>query len=495
MQYVSTRDSSLRYSASQAIVQGLSRDGGLFLPETIPVLSLQDLKELRSLPYVQRAARIMKLFLDEFTLEELTEYAQKAYRFGEKFDTPQVIPIVAVEPKTYLLELWHGPTSAFKDLALQMLPYLLTAALKKTGQTQTACILVATSGDTGKAALEGFRDVAHTKILVFYPEKGVSEMQELQMRTQAGDNVGVYGVKGNFDDAQTGVKKIFSDPHLREKLANGGYFLSSANSINWGRVLPQIVYYVSGYCDLVNQGAVAMGEKINVCVPTGNFGNILAAFYAKQMGVPIGRFLSASNENNVLTEFIRSGCYNRNRPFYHTVSPSMDILISSNLERLLYLFSRSDAEVRRYMEDLTQKGVYTVLPERAEQIQSQFSSGDCNDAVTLQTIGQVFSQTGYLMDTHTAVGYHVLQSYREKTGDETVTLLASTASPFKFSSDVLKGLGVTNPAGGFMALEQLAEKTGKSAPSPLAGLRGMPVRFSRVVAKEEMAQVVQEMLL
>ena len=347
MYYVSTRDVSRRLTASQAIVDGLSRDGGLYLPEQIPQITTEEIKALAALSYPERAAKIMKRYLDEFTEEELLGFAKNAYG-PAKFDTPAAAPVVKLTENTYIQELWHGPTCAFKDMALQMLPYLLAASLKKTGEEKTVCILVATSGDTGKAALEGFRDVDRTKILVFYPDGGVSDMQKLQMVTQEGKNVGVCAVRGNFDDAQTGVKRIFSDEALREELAGRGYFLSSANSINWGRLLPQIVYYVSAYCDLLNAGAIEAGDAVNFCVPTGNFGNILSGFYAKKMGVPIGRLICASNENNVLTDFIKTGTYDRNRPFYQTASPSMDILISSNLERLLSLLSGSDEEVRGY---------------------------------------------------------------------------------------------------------------------------------------------------
>ena len=322
MYYVSTRDSSLRLTGAQAIVQGLSRDGGLLLPETIPQLAPDAIETLARLPYPARAAEVMAMYLDEFTAEELRGYAEKAYG-PAKFDTPAVAPLVKVGERTHVLELWHGPTCAFKDMALQMLPYLLTASLRKTGETRTACILVATSGDTGKAALEGFRDVPHTKILVFYPKDGVSDVQKLQMVTQEGGNVGVCAVEGNFDDAQTGVKKIFSDPAVREAMNERGCFFSSANSINWGRVLPQIAYYVSAYCDLVASGQLASGQVVNVCVPTGNFGNILAAYYAKMMGVPFGKLICASNANNVLTDFIRTGVYDRNRPVYCTSSPSI----------------------------------------------------------------------------------------------------------------------------------------------------------------------------
>ena len=340
-----------------AIACGLAPDGGLFVPESLPEVSAQQLQALCGMTYQQRAVTIMRPFLSEFTDAELERFTAAAY--GSQFDDPAVAPVHRLDDATAFLELWHGPTCAFKDMALQILPYLLTASLKKCGEQRQVCILVATSGDTGKAALQGFADVPGTKILVFYPYSGVSEIQRLQMATQAGDNVAVSAVRGNFDDAQTGVKRIFSDEALREELAGRGYFLSSANSINWGRVLPQIVYYVSSYCDLLASGAIKEGQTVNVCVPTGNFGNILSGFYAKKMGVPIGRLSGASNENNVLTDFIRTGTYDRNRPFYQTASPSMDILISSNLERLLSLLSGSDEEVRGYMRQLSETGKYT----------------------------------------------------------------------------------------------------------------------------------------
>ncbi len=494
MQYISTRDAACRVTASQAIVRGLSRDGGLFLPESIPQLTLGDIGALAGMTYVERAVRIMKLYLDEFTEEELREYAGKAYAVPGKFDDGAVTPIHSTHEKTHILELWHGPTCAFKDMALQMLPYLLTASLRKTGEEKTACILVATSGDTGKAALEGFRDVERTKILVFYPKDGVSDIQRLQMVTQEGGNVGVCAVAGNFDDAQTGVKRIFSDAALREELAAKGLFLSSANSINWGRVLPQIVYYVSAYAELVRTGKLELGKPLNVCVPTGNFGNILAGYYARRMGVPIGKLLCASNANNVLTEFIRTGVYDRNRPFYTTISPSMDILISSNLERLLYLLSGSDEAVRGYMDALGAEGRYEVAPAIREAVSEAFCAGYCDDERTKNTIGKVFSQSGYLLDTHSAVAYTVLMDYRAATGDDTPSLVVSTASPFKFCTSVLTALGETRHEAGTAVITQLAERTGLPAPAPLADLAGKAVRFEDACEKEEMAGVVRAML-
>ena len=493
MHYVSTRDSSRRRTASQAIVEGLSRDGGLYLPESIPQLTLADIRALARLSYPERAAKIMKLYLEEFSEEELLGFAQKAYG-PAKFDTPAAAPVVQLADNTYIQELWHGPTCAFKDMALQMLPYLLTASLKKTGEEKTVCILVATSGDTGKAALEGFRDVDRTKILVFYPDGGVSEIQKLQMVTQEGRNVGVCAVRGNFDDAQTGVKRIFSDAQLRGTLASRGYFLSSANSINWGRVLPQIVYYVSSYCDLLASGAIKEGQTVNVCVPTGNFGNILSGFYAKKMGVPIGRLICASNENNVLTDFIRTGTYDRNRPFYQTASPSMDILISSNLERLLYLLSGSDEEVRGYMQALAETGRYTVSERVFRAVQAEFSCGFCTDAQGAQTIGKTFREKNYLLDTHTAVACTVLEGYRAETGDGTLTVVESTASPFKFCASVLDALGVTEHQPGTKVLGQLTAVTGREAPLPLASLAGKTPRFGEVADKTAMQSVVTEFL-
>ncbi len=494
MKYLSTRDASLRYDAAQVIAQGLSREGGLFTPEVLPRLRPGMLEALVPASYQARAAAVMKLFLEDFSQEELEDFAARAYALGEKFDTAAVAPVRPVTAGIEVLELWHGPTCAFKDMALQMLPYLLTASLKKTGEDKTACILVATSGDTGKAALEGFRDVDHTKILVFYPKDGVSDIQKLQMVTQQGDNVGVCAVVGNFDDAQTGVKRIFSDEALRQELAQRGFFLSSANSINWGRVLPQVVYYISAYCDLVRDGRIAMGDSINFCVPTGNFGDILAGYYAKCMGLPVGRLICASNANNVLTEFLQTGVYDRNRPFYTTASPSMDILISSNLERLLFQLSGSDAEVRDYMDRLARDGRYQVSGQLLERIRAEFSAGWCSDEAAAETIARVFGCEGYLMDTHTAVAYTVLEQYRRETGDTTLSVVLSTASPYKFCASVLDAMGVTEHRPGTDIIDQLEEKTRTAAPLPLKSLKGRPVRFTQVTERAGMTGVVRELL-
>lgn len=493
MQYISTRNQEFSCTSARAIAQGLSRDGGLLTPAYIPRLPGNALQDLCEMSYQQRAVYVMSLFLEDFSTNELARFAAQAYG-PDKFDTEAVAPVRTLSDDLHCLELWHGPTCAFKDMALQMLPHLLTASLKKTQEEKTVCILVATSGDTGKGALEGFKDVENTRILVFYPKDGVSAIQELQMNTQEGNNVGVCSVYGNFDDAQTGVKKLFSDEQLREELAKRGYFLSSANSINWGRVLPQIVYYVSAYCDLVRDGKLTMGQTLNVCVPTGNFGNILAAYYAKEMGVPIGKLICASNSNNVLTDFLNTGVYDRNRTFYNTMSPSMDILISSNLERLLFAMTGNDAQVRGYMEQLSAEGRYEVDAQVKGRIEKHFAAGCCDDANTQRVIGEVYRKHDYLIDPHTAVAFDVLEQYRRSTGDETATLVVSTASPFKFCDNVLGALGHKELAAGLEILDQLSQATGLEAPAPLASLKEKTVRFDQSVAKENMVDKVLEML-
>lgn len=493
MQYISTRDGAARFTASQAITQGLASDGGLLTPFYIPKLPGKALEDLKDMAYQHRAVYIMKQFLEEFSVKELTDFAAAAYG-PEKFDTPAVAPVHTVDGNTHCLELWHGPTCAFKDMALQMLPHLLTASLVKTEEYKTVCILVATSGDTGKGALEGFKNVPKTRILVFYPKDGVSQVQQLQMVTQEGDNVGVAAVVGNFDDAQTGVKRLFSDESLRDELAKKGYFFSSANSINWGRVLPQIVYYVSAYCDLLRDGKIQPGQGINVCVPTGNFGNILAAYYAREMGVPIQKLICASNQNDVLTDFIRTGVYDRNRTFYHTMSPSMDILISSNLERLLLSLTQDVEEVKGYMGQLNATGRYEVSDKVKSKLQKLFYGYCCDDKETQAVIGRVYRQHDYLIDPHTAVAFSALEQYRKETGDETPCVVVSTASPFKFCDSVLGALGVTEMAEGLDALDQLSQLTGLPAPAPLSGLRDKAIRFTQTVEKDKMVDAVRSML-
>ena len=494
MKYYSTRDTSVRISAAEAVKMGLSRDGGLLTPETIPQIDEGFVRSLVNARYQERAAKVMALYLTDYSEEELLSFAENAYG-ADKFDTEAVAPVRKVDAATYCLELWHGPTSAFKDMALQMLPQLLSAALRKTGEDKTVCILVATSGDTGKAAMEGFADVPQTRIMVFYPKNGVSAVQEAQMVTQEGENVGVCAVVGNFDDAQSGVKRIFSDVAIREELLSRGYILSSANSINWGRILPQVVYYISAYCDLLRDGEIAYGEKVNFCVPTGNFGDILAAYYAKRMGLPVGKLICASNRNDVLTDFLRKGVYDRNRTFHTTMSPSMDILISSNLERLLFdLSGENDAEVKGYMEKLNKEGCYEVSDKIKAALAEQYWGGYCDEEQTARTIARCNETYGYLIDTHTAVAMNVMEQYRAETGDETKTVFVSTASPYKFCNHVLSAIGEEPKADGVELLDQLHEVSGVTVPRRLAALKGKARRFDLTAEKQEMEKVVLDFL-
>lgn len=492
MLYFSTRNEKEKVSASQAIARGLAPDGGLYVPESLPKLTIKDVERIGGEDYRGRALEIMKLFLDEFSEEELRAMIQRAY--GDNFDTADTAPVHFVDANTGVLELWHGPTCAFKDMALQMLPHLLTASLKKCGETRNVCILVATSGDTGKAALEGFADVENTKILVFYPHNGVSDVQQLQMITQTGKNVGVAAVRGNFDDAQTGVKQIFSDKEFAQSLSENGWFLSSANSINWGRLLPQIVYYFSAYCDFAASGRIGYGDTLDFVVPTGNFGNILACWYAKNMGLPVGKLICASNQNNVLADFFERGVYDRNRTFYTTISPSMDILVSSNLERLLYSVCKSDAEVAGYMAELSKTGAYEVYDAVKSVINEHFVGGYCSDDDTKAVIGSVYSENGYLMDTHTAVAYKKLGDYRKETGKTAPAVVVSTASPYKFCDSVLAALGQGSEASGTELIEKLSLVTKTSVPKPLAGLDKREKRFDLVVDKQDMIKVVADFL-
>ena len=496
MDYVSTRDKNLTVSAAKAIATGIAPDGGLYCPTEIPQLTADDFAALCAKDYRGRSADILGRFLTDFTAEELETYAARAYA-DEKFGGPDTAPLVKLEDGTYILELWHGPTCAFKDMALQLLPHLLTVASAKSEPGKQIVILVATSGDTGKAALEGFKDVKNTKILVFYPNDGVSPMQKLQMTTQEGANVGVCAIEGNFDDAQTGVKKIFTDKAVAAKLAEQGMMFSSANSINWGRLVPQIVYYVSAYCEMLNKGDIKPGDKINVVVPTGNFGNILAAYYAKEMGVPIGKLICASNANNVLTDFLKSGTYNRVRDFYTTVSPSMDILISSNLERLLFLLSdMDDSLVREWMSELSEKGEYKVNDEVFAKLSELFDAGSCDDNGTKACIAKEYKEHKYLCDTHTAVAVSVYEDYAERTGDSTPTVIASTANPYKFSKAVLDAVcpGMSAELDEFEMVDALRRETGEVCPPQLANLKGKTPRFTGCCKKEDMEQVVFEML-
>ncbi|MGE5549514.1 MAG: threonine synthase [Bacteroidota bacterium] len=497
MLYHSSRGQTPAVPAAMAIKLGIAPDGGLFLPASIPSLTPDDLDRLRGLPYAELAARVVSLFLTDYTLEELRGQAQTAYG-PDRFDHPDVTPLIQLDEGTHVLELWHGPTAAFKDLALQLMPHLLTAAMAKTGAHGEIVILVATSGDTGKAALEGFRDVPGTRIIVFYPSEGVSLVQKLQMVTQEGGNTAVVGVDGNFDDAQTGVKQIFADRAIEAELAGHNQHFSSANSINWGRLVPQIAYYVYAYVKLVETGAIGPGDPINVAVPTGNFGNILAAYYAKAMGLPFNRLICASNQNKVLTDFIHTGVYDRRRTFHTTVSPSMDILISSNLERLLFLLAgREPAQVRLWMDSLRQEGRYQVGDEILGQLRAGFWGGFADEDETYTAIGRVWREHGYLLDTHTAVGWHVLEDYRRRTGDPTPAVLASTASPFKFGAAVLRAVAGEKALTGrdeLRLVEDLAALTKMPIPAGLRDLGARPVKHERRCAPAGMRAEVRDIL-
>ncbi len=495
MYYTSTRDKSVRVTASEAITKGISSDGGLFVPTEIPKIDEDFIKELIPLSYIERAKRVLSLYLTDFTEDEISYCVEGAYKKG-KFSSDKVSPLHKLADGEYVLELWRGPTCAFKDMALQLLPYLLTTASGKTLKDTEIVILVATSGDTGKAALEGFKDVPNTKILVFYPVDGVSPMQKLQMTTQEGENVSVCAIEGNFDDAQSGVKAIFTDKDIEKKFKENGLAFSSANSINWGRLVPQIVYYVSAYCDMLENGAAALGDEINIVVPTGNFGNILAAYYAKQMGIPVKKLICASNANNVLTDFLTTGTYDKNRCFYCTASPSMDILISSNLERLLFhLCGENDITVKTWMNELAENGKYTVSDSVFEQIKSLFSAGFCDDIATKNTISEIFNSKNYLCDTHTAVAMNVYKNYKAETGDNTPAVIASTANPYKFSASVLSAVSDNIKAENeFSMVDELFAKSGEPVPSQLEALKGKTPRFTKVCKKQDMKQVVFDML-
>ena len=494
MNYKSTRNPAVSITSAQAIAQGLSAEGGLFVPEALPKIDEAFIKSLCDKSYADRAYDVFRLFLTDFTDEEIRHCVKNAY--ADNFDTENIAEISHLLSGTYILELWHGPTCAFKDMALQILPYLLTTSAKKTIPDKNIAILVATSGDTGKAALEGFKDVPGTTITVFYPEDGVSDMQKRQMATQEGNNVFVCAVKGNFDDCQNGVKAIFTDKEMISQLDKSGIVLSSANSINWGRLSPQIVYYISAYAELVKNGEITYGEKINIVVPTGNFGNILAAYYAKEMGLPVNKLICASNANNILTDFINTGVYDRNRAFYTTVSPSMDILISSNLERLLYHLSGENTDlINTWFTSLKETGRYEITPEVKAKIQDLFYAGCCNDTETKAAIKECFDSYSYLMDTHTAVAYKVYNDYKKNTNDNTKTLIASTANPYKFGAAVFDALqGDPTGLDEFAIIEKLESMTGTTIPQPLAATKNKEVRFKGVIDRTNMPDAVLDFL-
>lgn len=490
MFYISTRNNNLKISSARAIVNGISEDGGLFVPEKLPNVSSTDLTILADMNYIERASFILSKFLTDFTDEEILKCVNRAYS-KEKFSSNDVAKVVKLDRNKFVLELWHGPTCAFKDMALQLLPHLLTTSMKKEVGGKNVKILVATSGDTGKAALEGFKDVDGTSILVFYPEDGVSAMQRLQMVTQDGKNVDVCSIKGNFDDAQSGVKKIFTDKELGQTLNKNNILLSSANSINWGRLVPQIVYYFSAYCDMLKNKHIHNGELVNVTVPTGNFGNILAAYYAKKMGLPIKKFVCASNSNNVLTDFINTGIYNKNRTFYSTISPSMDILISSNLERLLfYLYSDNDEQICDLYNKLADEGVFEISDEIKTKLKNEFFGEFCDDISTKETIKNVFDEYKYLIDPHTAVAFNVYDKYISRTKDETKTIIASTASPYKFTKDVLSSIGGSIDENIFEQVIQLSKITKTDIPKPILDLSSKNIRFNKVITKSDMRSYV-----
>lgn len=490
MNYKSTRGSKDIKNAAQAVIQGISQDKGLFVPESIPQLPFT-MEDMKGKTYQQIAFEVIHSFFTDYTEEEIQRCVNGAY--DAKFEAAEIVPLVKAGD-AYFLELYHGKTAAFKDMALSILPYLMTTAMEKEKEDKKIVVLTATSGDTGKAALEGFADVPDTEIIVFYPSEGVSQVQERQMTTQEGQNTHVFAIRGNFDDAQTGVKRIFNDNEFADELAKLGCKLSSANSINIGRLIPQVAYYVYSYAKLLEMGVIQAGEKINVVVPTGNFGNILAAYYAKEMGIPVGRLICASNENKVLTDFLNTGVYDVEREFYLTNSPSMDILISSNLERLLYHLSGDDgAEIAALMESLEKKKKYEV----SDTIKNGLSEFWANYATVEETnaaIGRMYAENGYLMDTHTAVAYKVYEDYKKETGDNTVAVIASTASAYKFADSVAASIGLDIEKDGFANLRALYEKTKVKVPAGLKGLETKEIRHKDVLDKEDMKAAVRNVL-
>ena len=487
LMYRSTRNAENKITASQAVLKGLAEDGGLYVPEQLPKLDVS-LEELAQMSYHETAYAVMKQFLTDYTEEELKYCIDHAY--DSKFDTEEIVPIYEADG-AYYLELFHGSTIAFKDMALSILPYLMTTAAKKNQEKNEIVILTATSGDTGKAALAGFADVPGTRIIVFYPKDGVSAVQEKQMVTQKGANTCVIGIRGNFDDAQSGVKKLFGDKALAAKLNEAGFCFSSANSINIGRLVPQIVYYVYAYGRLVRSGKLQAGETMNVVVPTGNFGNILAAYYAKNMGLPIGCLICASNDNKVLFDFFQSGEYNRNREFILTSSPSMDILISSNLERLIYRIAGDDAAKNaELMQSLASTGRYEIT-EEMKAAMADFSGGYATVEETAAEIKRIYEKTGYVLDTHTAVASSVFHAYKDASGDQTATVIASTASPYKFARSVMEAIdGKYQGMDDFALIDELCKVSGVAVPKAVEEIRNAPVLHDKVIEKDQMEEAV-----
>ena len=494
IKYVSTRGDKEKVTASQAILRGIAPDGGLYVPETFPKLD-KSLTELKGLNYREIAYEVMKLFLTDFTEEELKACIDSAY--DSKFDTEEIVPMKEADGLIYL-ELFHGPTLAFKDMALSILPYLMVTSAKKNNLREKIIILTATSGDTGKAALAGFADVEGTGIIVFYPKDGVSPFQRQQMVTEKGKNTSVVAIEGNFDDAQNGVKAIFSDKELAAELKEKGYVFSSANSINIGRLVPQIVYYVYAYVKMIEEGKLNLGDLLDVCVPTGNFGNILAASFAKEIGLPLGKLICASNTNKVLFDFFKTGTYDRDREFTLTISPSMDILISSNLERLIYRLCDCDAAKNaKFMSELVNEGRYTIDKTMADKL-TDFEAGFATEEDTLHTIKEVFDKTGYVIDTHTAVAAFVANEYRNKNTSHNKLLIASTASPFKFAGSVLKALEndkVENFTSEWDKIRELERISGKKLPETARDIENAKVIHKDICAKDEMKALVKEKIL
>ena len=494
--YISTRDNYEKVTAAQAIKLGMVPKGGLFVPEQIPALSAEKIKSFKEKTYKQIAQEILSLYLEDYTQKEIKESINSAYN-TDNFADSSFTPLHKLRDNIYIMELWHGPTAAFKDMALQIMPYLLSLAIKKTGVNNEIVILVATSGDTGKAALEGFKDVAGIKIIAFYPHEGVSKIQEVQMNTTEGKNTHVVAVQGNFDDCQNSVKEIFSDDEFKNKLLENGYELSSANSINWGRLLPQIVYYFASYSKLLTKGDISEGEKVNFVVPTGNFGNILAGWYAYKMGLPVNKFICASNENKVLTDFINTGVYDKRREFKRTTSPSMDILVSSNLERFLYEITEHDGEkINNWMNDLKEKGYFEVDEESKEKIKKIMHGDFATEEQTKETIKETFKNDNYTLDTHTAVALKVYDNYVQQTADNSKTIIDSTASPFKFSESVLSALSGEDftSLNEFESLTELSRITGLKLHSGLEGLDKKEILHSTICKIDEIPRVITEIL-
>lgn len=488
MKYISTRNKKLTVSGSDAVLSALAEGGGLFVPSEIPQLSLDDIRAMEEFDYPERAATVMSLFFDELSYRELLDITTRAY---STFDG-DAAPVLVLDEGLAVLELWHGKTHAFKDMALSVLPLLMTALKAKEGQKETCLIPVATSGDTGKAALEGFADVPGTAVIVFYPSGGVSNMQKKQMCTTEGGNVSVVGVEGNFDDAQTAVKEAMNSQSLATELAGYGCKMTGANSINWGRLAPQIAYYFSAYIDMAAGGKLEWGEKLNFCVPTGNFGNILAGWYAKQMGLPVGKLICASNDNNVLTDFINTGTYSTDREFKKTISPSMDILVSSNLERLLFeLAGRDDKKINGYMTDLKTKKEYTVSAAELTALKETFVGLWADEDEDIETIDFLFDEYGYICDTHTSVAFAALMDYAEESGDKTPCVVVSTASPYKFVGTVLEAIGEKVPADDLKALRALEEATALPLPESLSSIIKKPDRFNSSIKTGEVQSAIK----